>query len=263
MDAYKELCAQVENDFDGFWAGQARANLKWTKPFTQVLDESDAPFYRWFGDGELNVSANCLDVHLTNGNADKTAIIFEADDGKVDRVTYRELLARVCRFANGLAKLGYKKGDRAIIYMPMSIEAVVAMQACARLGVTHSVVFGGFSAKSLQERIGDVGATVVITADEQVRGGKVIPPAGGRGSHRHGRLRGCQQGDRVPPHGRQGAMDRRPRPVDARRRGRPARYLRAGAGQRRASAVHPLHLVPPASPRACSIRRRATCCGPC
>ena len=97
------LCAQVENDFDGFWAGQARANLKWTKPFTQVLDESDAPFYRWFGDGELNVSANCLDVHLTNGNADKTAIIFEADDGKVDRVTYRELLARVCRFANGLA----------------------------------------------------------------------------------------------------------------------------------------------------------------
>ena len=175
MDAYKELCAQVENDFDGFWAGQARANLKWTKPFTQVLDESDAPFYRWFGDGELNVSANCLDVHLTNGNADKTAIIFEADDGKVDRVTYRELLARVCRFANGLAKLGYKKGDRAIIYMPMSIEAVVAMQACARLGVTHSVVFGGFSAKSLQERIGDVGATVVITADEQVRGGKVIP----------------------------------------------------------------------------------------
>ena len=144
MDAYKELCAQVENDFDGFWAGQARANLKWTKPFTQVLDESDAPFYRWFGDGELNVSANCLDVHLTNGNADKTAIIFEADDGKVDRVTYRELLARVCRFANGLAKLGYKKGDRAIIYMPMSIEAVVAMQACARLGVTHSVVFGGF-----------------------------------------------------------------------------------------------------------------------
>ena len=177
MDAYKELCAQVENDFDGFWAGQARANLKWTKPFTQVLDESDAPFYRWFGDGELNVSANCLDVHLTNGNADKTAIIFEADDGKVDRVTYRELLARVCRFANGLAKLGYKKGDRAIIYMPMSIEAVVAMQACARLGVTHSVVFGGFSAKSLQERIGDVGATVVITADEQVRGGKVIPPS--------------------------------------------------------------------------------------
>ena len=129
MDAYNALCAQVEKDFDGFWAGQARDNLQRTKPFTEVLDESNAPFYRWFGDGELNVSANCLDVHLTNGNADKTAIIFETDDGKVDKVTYRELLARVCRFANGIAKLGYKKGDRAIIYMPMSIEAVVAMQA--------------------------------------------------------------------------------------------------------------------------------------
>ena len=175
MEAYNALCARVENDFDGFWAEQARDNLQWTKPFTQVLDESEAPFYRWFGDGELNVSANCLDVHLTNGNADKTAIIFESDDGKVDRVTYRELLARVCRFANGIAALGYKKGDRAIIYMPMSIEAVVAMQACARLGVTHSVVFGGFSAKSLQERIMDVGASLVITADEQVRGGKTIP----------------------------------------------------------------------------------------
>ena len=175
MDAYNALCAQVENDFDGFWAGQARDNLTWTKPFTQVLDESDAPFYRWFGDGELNVSANCLDVHLTNGNADKTAIIFEGDDGTVNKVSYRELLARVCRFANGLTALGYKKGDRAIIYMPMSIEAVVAMQACARLGVTHSVVFGGFSAKSLQERIVDVGASLVITADEQVRGGKTIP----------------------------------------------------------------------------------------
>ncbi|MCM2569487.1 acetate--CoA ligase [Achromobacter xylosoxidans] len=175
MDAYNALCAQVEKDFDGFWAGQARDNLQWIKPFTEVLDESNAPFYRWFGDGELNVSANCLDVHLTNGNADKTAIIFETDDGKVTKVSYRELLARVCRFANGIAKLGYKKGDRAIIYMPMSIEAVVAMQACARLGVTHSVVFGGFSAKSLQERIVDVGASLVITADEQVRGGKTIP----------------------------------------------------------------------------------------
>ena len=87
MDAYNALCAQVEKDFDGFWAGQARDNLQWTKPFTEVLDESDAPFYRWFGDGELNVSANCLDVHLTNGNADKTAIIFETDDGKVNKLS--------------------------------------------------------------------------------------------------------------------------------------------------------------------------------
>jgi acetyl-CoA synthetase len=175
MDAYKKLYQEADQDTTNFWARQARENLVWTKPFTQVLDDSNPPFYRWFADGELNVSANCLDKQVENGNADKVAIIFESDDGKVDKVSYADLLARVCRFANGLKSLGYKKGDRAIIYMPMSIEAVVAMQACVRLGVTHSVVFGGFSAKSLQERIVDVGASLVITADEQVRGGKVIP----------------------------------------------------------------------------------------
>jgi acetyl-CoA synthetase len=174
MEAYRALCQEAEQNFEGFWARHAKEHLTWTKPFTEVLDETNAPFYRWFGDGELNVSANCLDVHLTNGNADKTAIIFEADDGTVTKVSYRELLGRVCRFANGLTSLGYQKGDRAIIYMPMSIEAVVAMQACARLGITHSVVFGGFSSKSLQERIADVGASVVITADEQARGGKKL-----------------------------------------------------------------------------------------
>jgi acetyl-CoA synthetase len=175
LDAYRKLFSEADEDPQGFWGRHAREHLLWTKPFTQVLDDSDPPFYRWFADGELNVSANCLDKHVKNGNAQKIAIIFESDDGKVDKVTYADLLARVCRFANGLKSLGYKKGDRAIIYMPMSVEAVVAMQACVRLGVTHSVVFGGFSAKSLQERIVDVGATLVITADEQVRGGKVIP----------------------------------------------------------------------------------------
>ncbi|HTJ98200.1 MAG TPA: acetate--CoA ligase [Bordetella sp.] len=175
LDAYEKLFCEADQDSSGFWARMARENLVWTKPFTQVLDDSNAPFYRWFADGELNVSANCLDKQVQNGNAAKVAIIFESDDGKVDKVTYQDLLARVCRFANGLKSLGYKKGDRAIIYMPMSVEAVVAMQACVRLGVTHSVVFGGFSAKSLQERIVDVGASLIITADEQVRGGKVIP----------------------------------------------------------------------------------------
>jgi acetyl-CoA synthetase len=175
LEAYEKLFREADQDSSGFWARMARENLVWTKPFTQVLDDSNAPFYRWFADGELNVSANCLDKQVQNGNAAKVAIIFESDDGKVDKVTYQDLLARVCRFANGLKSLGYKKGDRAIIYMPMSVEAVVAMQACVRLGVTHSVVFGGFSAKSLQERIVDVGASLVITADEQVRGGKVIP----------------------------------------------------------------------------------------
>ncbi|WP_017525878.1 acetate--CoA ligase [Pusillimonas noertemannii] len=175
MDAYKALCAEAEKSPDEFWGRLARENLVWSTPFSQVLDSSDAPFYKWFPDGELNVSANCLDKHLNTPRADKTAIIFESDDGKVAKVSYRELHARVCRFANGIKSLGYKAGERAIIYLPMSIEAVVAMQACARLGIIHSVVFGGFSAKSLNERIVDVGASLVITADEQMRGGRSIP----------------------------------------------------------------------------------------
>ncbi|MEO0317573.1 MAG: acetate--CoA ligase [Pseudomonadota bacterium] len=175
MDAYQALCAEAERDYEGFWGRLAKENLEWHKPFTKVLDESQAPFYKWFEDGHLNVSYNCLDRNLTNGNADKTAIIFEADGGEVTKLTYKELHAKVCKLANGLKSLGIKKGDRVIIYMPMSVEGVCAMQACARIGATHSVVFGGFSAKSLQERIIDAGAVAVITADEQVRGGKHLP----------------------------------------------------------------------------------------
>jgi acetyl-CoA synthetase len=135
-------------DFEGFWARLARDNVVWNKPFTRTLDESNAPFYKWFEDGELNASANCLDKHMGTPVENKTAIIFEADDGAVTKVTYKELLARVSQFANALKAQGIKKGDRVIIYMPMTIEGVVAMQACARIGATHSVVFGGFSAKS-------------------------------------------------------------------------------------------------------------------
>jgi len=175
MPAYEALCAEAERDYEGFWARLARENLQWQKPFTKVLNETDAPFYKWFEDGKINVSYNCLDVNLSNGNADKTAVVFESDDAKVTRVTYRELHRRVCHFANGLKSLGVKKGDRVVIYMPMSIEGVAAMQACARIGATHSVVFGGFSAKSLQERVIDAGAVAVITADVQVRGGKQLP----------------------------------------------------------------------------------------
>ena len=169
------LNAKAARDFEGFWGDLARETLIWRKPFSRTLDESNAPFYKWFDDGELNVSYNCLDRNLENGNADKTAIIFEADDGTVTRVTYRDLHQRVCRLANGLRSLGVKKGDRVIIYMPMSIEGVAAMQACARVGATHSVVFGGFSAKSLHERIVDARAVAVICADEQMRGGKPLP----------------------------------------------------------------------------------------
>ena len=175
MEAYKAMCAAAERDYEGFWAQLARENVLWHKPFTKTLNESEAPFYRWFEDGQLNVSYNCLERNLENGNADKTAIIFEADDGKVTQITYRELHVKVCQLANGLKSLGIKKGDRVVVYMPMSIEGIAAMQACARIGATHSVVFGGFSAKSLQERIIDAGAVAVITADEQVRGGKHLP----------------------------------------------------------------------------------------
>ena len=175
MAAYEALCAEAQNDYEGYWARLARENVVWSKPFTQVLDESNAPFYRWFADGELNASANCLDKHMGTPVEHKTAIIFEADDGQVTKVTYRELLARVAQFANGLTAQGVKKGDRVLIYMPMTIEGVVAMQACARIGATHSVVFGGFSAKAVQERIVDVGATAVITANFQMRGGKELP----------------------------------------------------------------------------------------
>ena len=174
MAAYKALCAEAEQDYEGFWARLAKENLLWKKPFTQTLDESKAPFYKWFTDGELNASYNCLDRHLTT-QPNKIAIIFEADDGKVTKISYKDLYHRVCQFANGLKAKGIKKGDRVLIYMPMSIEGVGAMQACARIGAIHSVVFGGFSAKSLQERILDGGAVAIITADEQCRGGKNMP----------------------------------------------------------------------------------------
>src|SRR6476660_1549112 len=172
---YDAMCAKAGKDFAGFWADLARETLTWHKPFTKVLDESKAPFYTWFEDGELNASYNCLDRHVEAGRGNENAIIFEADDGTVTNVTYQDLLQRVSRFANALKKRGVKKGDRVVIYMPMSIEAIVAMQACARIGATHSVVFGGFSSKSLNERLVDVGAVALITADEQMRGGKALP----------------------------------------------------------------------------------------
>ena len=172
---FERMNAEAASDYAGFWAKLARETLAWHKPFGKSLDESNAPFYKWFEDGQLNVSYNCLDRNLENGNANKIAIIFESDDGTVTRVTYEDLYHRVCRFANALRSRGIRKGDRVIIYMPMSVEGVVAMQACARIGATHSVVFGGFSAKSLHERIIDAGAVAVVTADEHARGGKALP----------------------------------------------------------------------------------------
>jgi acetyl-CoA synthetase len=172
--AYEKLVAEAEADYEGYWARLARELLSWHTPFTTVLNDSDAPFFKWFEDGTLNASYNCLDRNIEAGKGNKTAIIFEADDGAVSKVTYSELLARVSQLANGLKARGVKKGDRVVIYMPMSIEGVVAMQACARIGATHSVVFGGFSAHSLRDRVQDAGAVMVITADEQLRGGKAL-----------------------------------------------------------------------------------------
>jgi len=173
QDALARLHDHARRDPDGFWADLARSQLQWHKPFTQVLDSSDAPNYRWFADGQLNVSFNCLDAQLPT-RRDDPALIFESEAGHRRRLTYGELHAEVCRFANALQKLGVKVGDRVVIYMPLVPEAIVAMQACARIGAIHSVVFGGFSALSLRDRIEDAGARFVITADGGWRGGKVV-----------------------------------------------------------------------------------------
>ena len=174
MAAYEKLCAAANENYEKFWADLARELIIWEKPFTKTLNDSDAPFYKWFEDGELNVSYNCLDKHL-NTQPNKIAIIFEADNGEVSQITYKELFEQVCQFANGLKTFNLNIGDRVVIYLPMGIEAVVSMLACSRIGLTHSVVFGGFSAKSIQERIKDAKAKLVITSDIQYRGGKTLP----------------------------------------------------------------------------------------
>ncbi len=160
-------------DHEGFWGDLAKEHISWHKPFAALLNSNRAPHYSWYDDGELNVSYNCLDRHLST-RGDKTAIIFEGEPGDTTHITYSELHKNVCVFANALKNQGVKKGDRVIIYMPMIPEAVIAMQACARIGAIHSVVFGGFSAESLKDRIEDTAAKIVITADGGNRGGGVI-----------------------------------------------------------------------------------------
>jgi acetyl-CoA synthetase len=176
---YESMYRESVQDPDGFWAKHARERLDWIKPFTLVKDTSfDAKdlHVRWFADGELNVSANCLDRHLVR-RPEQTAILWEPDDPNEHNraISYRELHEHVCRFANALKALGVAKGDRVTIYMPMIPETAIAMLACARVGAVHSVVFGGFSPEALKGRIHDCGSRVVITADEGVRGGKKIP----------------------------------------------------------------------------------------
>ena len=172
-DTLATMRHHANEDYTGFWAEQARHEISWHQPFSTVLDESHAPHYQWFSDGLMNVSYNCLDRHLeSKGN--HTAIVFEGEQGDISTLTYHQLYADVCAFANALKAQGITKSDRIVIYMPMIPEAVIAMQACARIGAIHSVVFGGFSAESLKDRIEDAGAKMLITADGGHRGGKIV-----------------------------------------------------------------------------------------
>ena len=172
---FDALYEKAESDHAGFWGDLARAEIDWKEDFSQALDDSNPPFFKWFTDGKLNVSHNCIDRHLA-GRADHAALIWENDAGdRTRRVTFQQLHDDVCRLANTLKAQGIGKGDRVVIYMPMVPEAVVAMQACARIGAIHSVVFGGFSADSLRDRVVDADARLLITADGNRRGGKDVP----------------------------------------------------------------------------------------
>ncbi|MET9215461.1 MULTISPECIES: acetate--CoA ligase [unclassified Nocardia] len=173
-NAGADLYERGETDRDGFWAEQAH-RLHWHTPFTQVLDWSDAPVARWFADGELNVAYNCVDRHVIDGHGDQVAIHWEGEPGDSRDITYRELLEEVSRAANYLTELGLEAGDRVAIYMPMVPEAIVSMLACARLGLTHSVVFAGFSPTALRQRVDDAEARLIITTDGQWRRGKPAP----------------------------------------------------------------------------------------
>ena len=175
-EAYRHLYSESINNPEKFWGDQARQFISWLRPWSEVLEwDYHKGLIRWFGDAQLNVCYNCLDRHLDK-HGDRTAIIWESDDPNISKTfSYRELHRMVCRFANALKADGVRKGDRVCIYMPMIVEAVVAMLACARIGAVHSVVFGGFSSESLRSRILDSDCRVVITADQGVRGGKSIP----------------------------------------------------------------------------------------
>ena len=259
-------CARrPSDDFEGFWARLARENLEWTKPFTRRSTNRTRRSTSGSTTASSTPRANCLDKHIGTPVENKTAIIFEADDGTRHPASpTRNCCARVCQFANALKAQGIQKGDRVIIYMPMTIEGVVAMQACARIGATHSVVFGGFSAKALQERIIDAGAVAVITANYQMRGGKELPLKAivDEGMA----LGGCDTiktvlvykrtptacnmvagRDKTFDEALKGQSDR----VRARCRWTPS--IRCSSSTPRA---------PPASPRACSTPPAATCCGP-
>src|SRR5580704_9771064 len=172
-NATAEIYADAERDYLSFWASWAR-RLEWIKPFTTTLEWQE-PYARWFADGDLNVSVNCLDRHVRAGRGEKIAYYYEGEPGDRRTITYRELLDDVNRFANGLRSLGIRRGDRVAIYMPMIPELPVAMLACARIGAPHSVIFGGFSPESFVDRVNDAQCVALVTADFGWRRGAKVP----------------------------------------------------------------------------------------
>jgi acetyl-CoA synthetase len=174
-ETFARLNRQATEDPHRFWGDLAREYLDWDLPFQQVLEADHAPFYRWFSDGQLNVAHNCVDRHLQGATRHKAALIWEGEDGSVKTLTYAQLHREMCLFANALKHQGVQKGDRVAIYMPMVPEAVIAMLACARIGAIHTVVFSGFSAEALKDRLEDTDAKILITADGAWRAGKLVP----------------------------------------------------------------------------------------
>src|SRR5450759_2756760 len=176
QDEYEAMYKRSVEDPEGFWAEMAEEHLYWHKKWDSVLDyEFDTPRVAWFSGGKTNVAYNCVDRHLGTWRRNKAALIWESDEGRTKMYTYQSLYYKVCRFANVLKKHGIRKGDRVAIYLPMIPELAITMLACARIGAIHSVVFGGFSASALRDRIQDSGCKMLITADEGLRGGRVVP----------------------------------------------------------------------------------------
>ncbi|MBV9263533.1 MAG: AMP-binding protein, partial [Candidatus Eremiobacteraeota bacterium] len=200
-----DVYAEAERDFEAFWAERAR-ELTWDHPFTKTLEWNE-PFARWFSDGRLNITVNCLDRHVEGGRGHRIAFYFEGEPGDRRTITYAELLRDVCRFANGLRKLGVKEGERVAIYLPMIPELPVAMLACARIGAAHSVIFGGFSPDAIVDRVNDAGCVALITADFGWRRGKHVAlkhNCDAAMQHTPG-VRRCivvkRTGDEIPMHG--------------------------------------------------------------
>jgi len=170
---YEKLWQRAKDDPEGFWAERAK-ELSWIKPWSKVLTWNE-PFAQWFVGGQINVSYNCLDRHLTSPRKNKAAIIWEGEPGDSRVLRYQDLHREVCKFANVLKSLGIKKGDRVTLYMPMVPELAIAMLACSRIGAPHSIIFGGFSADAVAERNNDAQAKLVVTADGGWRRGKIVP----------------------------------------------------------------------------------------